>query len=138
MIPRLRSGAAMRLVGGGDQYLIHPVYGPDLARVLMDCVDNEACMNQLFCIGGPEIITNRQYYEIVGELLRLPISYENIPEAGYLAANPQYSGYLCHRSYDLKKLAATGIRLPDMPIREGLRRQIEWLIRERHYAPFPQ
>ena len=133
MIPLLRSGTPMRLIGGGAQYLLHPIYAPDFARVMLDCLDNEACKNQLFCMGGPEVITNRQYYELVGELLNVPVVFEDVPEEGQLAAHPAYSGYLCHRCYTLQKLADTGIALPDTPIREGLRRQIEWLIRERGY-----
>ncbi|WP_349948652.1 hypothetical protein ABFV83_09615 [Lacrimispora sp. BS-2] len=36
-------------------------------------------------------------------------------------ANPEYSGHLCHRIYDLSALREAGVRLPDTPLETGLK-----------------
>ena len=127
LLAELRAGKPMRLVGGGT-YLIHPIYVEDLARVMLDAVGNEKTRDQLYCIGGPDIFPNFHYYTVLGQLLGVPVTFETIPEEGYLEAHPAASGHLCQRAYDLRKLAATGIRLPDTPLREGLKRQMDALL----------
>lgn len=125
----IRKGEKIRLVGGG-KYLIHPIYAEDLVRVMLDCIGNGKTYNQIFCIGGAEIVENARYYEILGEIVGKPVDIEEIPEEGYLQAHPQYSGHLCHRAYSMKKLAATGIRLPDTKLYDGLKKHAEALIAE--------
>lgn len=122
----IREGQPMRLVGGGE-YLIHPIYVDDMALAMLDCISNPRTHREIYCIGGPDIVTNAAYYHVLGELLGRPVTIETIPEEGYLAAHPQFSGHLCHRAYDLTKLREAGVRMPDMPLKEGLRRQVEWL-----------
>ncbi len=111
------------LVGGG-KYLIHPIYAGDLVRVMLDAVCNEKTFGKLFCIGGPDVIENAEYYRILGRLTGHTVTIRDIPLDGYLEAHPEYSGHLCHRSYDLSRLASTGIRLPDTHLEDGLKRQL--------------
>lgn len=125
----IRAGKPLRLVGGGE-FLIHPIYVDDLALLLLDCIANPAAFRQTFCTGGVDIVTNADYYRLLGELLGCPVTVEAVPLAGYLQAHPQYSGHLCHRAYDLSKMRAAGLRMPQVPLREGLRRQLEWLAAE--------
>jgi len=113
-------GEAMRLVGMGT-YIIQPIFVDDLARVMVECVDKEKAYNNIFCIGGPDAVENRRYYEIIGEALGVPVEIDEVPLKGYLDAHPEYSGHLCHRIYDLSKLAGTGVRLPDTTLEEGIR-----------------
>lgn len=115
----IRAKKPVRLVGMGT-YLIHPIHVNDLARVLVECIDNEKTFNEVFCIGGPEAVENRLYYEYIAQALNVPLILEEIPLQGYLEAHPEYSGHLCHRIYDLSKLASTGIRLPDTRLKDGL------------------
>ncbi len=127
LLEQMKQGKPMRLVGGGE-YLIHPIYVGDLVRVMLDSIENEKTHNQIFCIGGPDVIRNRDYYEMIGELMDVPVKIESIDETGYLEANPQYSGYLCHRAYTMEKLAKAGIRLPDTPIKVGLKKHMDALL----------
>ena len=122
----IRAGKPLRLVGGGE-FLIHPIYVDDLALALLDCIANPATSRQTFCIGGIDIVTNADYYRLLGDLLGRPVTIGSIPLEGYLEAHPQYSGHLCHRAYDLTKLRTAGIRMPSTTLREGLRRQLAWL-----------
>lgn len=116
---RIRAGEPMKLVGAGE-YLIQPIFVSDLARVMIDSVYNVKTYNEVFCIGGPERIPNRRYYEILGRLMGTGVKVEPVPGEGYLEAHPEYSGHLCDRSYDLSKLASTGIVLPQTTLEQGL------------------
>lgn len=109
----------IRLVGLGT-YLIHPIYVDDLARVMVDCAENAKTYGQIFCIGGPEAVENREYYACIARALGVELHLEEVPLQGYLEAHPEYSGHLCHRIYDLSKLADAGIRLPDTHLQDGI------------------
>lgn len=126
LLAHMRSDKPLRLVGGGE-FLIQPIYVDDMALALLDCLDKSAAVKEIFCIGGPDVITNAAYYECIGRIIGHPARIETIPLEGYLEAHPQYSGHLCQRSYCLDKLRAAGVRMPDMPIEHGLRRHVEWL-----------
>ncbi len=126
LIGHIRAGKPLHLVGGGE-FLIHPIYVDDLARVLLDCLQNPAAYRQIYCIGGPDVVTNADYFRLLGRLLGREVVIEPIPLEGYLEAHPQYSGHLCHRSYDLRKLLESGAALPDTPLEKGLREQIGYL-----------
>lgn len=129
LLEQIREGKPMRLVGGGE-YLIHPIYAEDLVRVMLDCIGNEKTYNQIFCIGGPDVIRNRDYYEAIATIVGVDIQIETIDEDGYLEKYPQYSGHLCHRAYTLEKLAQTGIALPDTRLYNGLKKHIEAIMAE--------
>lgn len=126
LLQYIRAGKPLRLVGGGT-FLIHPVYVDDLALAMLDAIGNARTFRQVYCIGSPDVVTNAAYCGIIGQLTGCAVTVEEVPLAGYLEAHPQYSGHLCHRCYDLTKLRQSGVRMPDMPLAEGLRRQIAWL-----------
>lgn len=130
LLEHIRAGKPLRLVDSGS-FLIHPIYVDDLALALLDCIDRPAAYRQIFCIGGVDVVTNADYFRLLGRLVGCDVQIEEVPLAGYLEANPQYSGHLCHRSYDLSKLRAAGIRMPTVTLEEGLRRQIAWLDAQR-------
>lgn len=126
LLAHMRADQPLRLVGGGA-HLIHPIYVDDLALAMLDCIDKPAAFDEIFCIGGPDVITNAEYYHCLGRILGHAAIIETIPEEGYLAAHPQYSGHLCQRAYSLEKLRRAGIRMPDTSLAAGLHRQVAWL-----------
>jgi len=60
---KILQGEEIRLVGGGI-YLTQPIFVDDLAKAMLDCVDKPDTYGQIFCIGGPEAVENKRYYEI--------------------------------------------------------------------------
>lgn len=126
LLAHIRAGKPLRLVGGGA-FLIHPIHVDDLALTILDAIANPACFRQIFCIGGPDVVTNADYYRLVGRIIGVEAQIETIPLEGYLEAHPEYSGHLCNRCYDLTKLRAAGLRVPDTSLEAGLREQIAWL-----------
>lgn len=126
LLEHIRADRPLELVGGGA-YLIHPIFVDDMALCLLDCLENPHTFNQIFCVGGPDVITNAAYYQCIGRLTGHPVTIHTIPEEGYLQAHPEYSGHLCQRCYSLQKLLDAGVRMPSTTLEEGLRRQIQWL-----------
>lgn len=116
-------GETLHLVGGGI-YLTQPIFVDDLAQAMLDCVNCPDTFNQVFCIGGPEAVENRRYYEIIGETLGTEVHIREIPLTGYVKAHPEYAGHLCHRIYDLSKLKKAGVPLPSTSLEEGLRKHL--------------
>ena len=126
LLAHLRAGKPLRLVGGGE-FLSHPIFVDDLALAILDSIDKPAAFRQIFCIGGQDVVTNADYFRLLGKILGVDVTIESIQLEGYLEAHPQYSGHLCHRCYDLTKLRSAGIRVPCTSLEEGLRAQIAWL-----------
>lgn len=116
-------GVPIRLVGMGT-YIIHPIYVDDLAMALIDCAKNEKTFQKVFCIGGPEAVENKTYYEIIAECLGVGLTVEEVPLSGYLDKHPEYSGHLCHRIYDLSKLRASGVRMPSVHLKDGIAKSL--------------
>lgn len=126
LLAHLRAGKPLRLVGGGE-FLIHPIYVDDLALAILDCIGKPAAFRQIFCIGGTDVVTNADYYRLLGRIIGCDVTIETVPLDGYLEAHPQYSGHLCHRSYDMTKLRRAGVRVPCTSLEDGLREQVAWL-----------
>ena len=123
LIGHILAGRPVRLVGMGT-YIIHPIYVDDLADTMIDCVCNNKTFGEVFCIGGPEAIENRIYYECIAKVLGVRLKVEEVPLDGYLDRHPEYSGHLCHRIYDLGKLRSTGVKMPSTGIYEGLEKAV--------------
>lgn len=122
----IRNDCELTLVGG-DEFLIQPIYVDDLCRVMLDSLSLNTTLNRVFCIGGPDVITNAEYFRILGELLGHPVKIRDLPTEGFLEANPQFSGHLCNRAYDLTALKEAGVPLPKTSLHEGLQQQIRRL-----------
>ena len=120
---KIRAGEPMRLVGGGT-YLIHPIVADDLAQAMLDCIENPNTYRQTFCIGGPDVVTNAEYFHLVGSILGAEVTIESIPEDGYLLSHPESSGQICERCYTLEKLRQSGVPLPKTSLEEGLRQML--------------
>ena len=127
LLSHLRSGKPITLTGDGG-YLLQALDARDLAAAMLACIDNPKAYNEIFCIAGPDIISNKQYFEILGDLLDLPVAFEYSSEAEHLAAHPDSIIYFCDRVYNLSKLKNAGLPVPSIGIRQGLQEQAEWLI----------
>ena len=126
LLHHMRAGKPLRLVDGG-RFLIHPIYVDDLAQTMFSCVANPLAFGQIYCIGGPDVVSNAAYYHTLGRVLGIDVSIEEIPLEGYLEQHPECSGHLCHRSYTLDKMKRHHLPLPATTLEEGLRRQVRWL-----------
>lgn len=126
LIARLRAGETLKLVGGGH-FLQQPIFAPDLARLILSLAEPSRGNGLILNAAGPDIIESRRYYEIIAQVLGVPLKIEELPVDAYLAANPDSASFLCHRIYDLSRLRALGAATPATPIEVGLRRHVESL-----------
>lgn len=124
LVEMIRNNEPLRLVGGGI-YLTQPIFVDDLAHAMLNCVDKEKTYNEIFCIGGPEAVENKRYYEIIGELLGMTVTVAEVPLTGYVKAHPDFAGHLCHRIYDLSKLKEAGVPLPSTSLYEGMKQTLK-------------
>ena len=124
LLQLIRNKKPLRLVGGGI-YLTQPIFVDDLANAMLNCVDKEKTYNEIFCIGGPEAVENKRYYEIIGELLGTTVTVTEVPLTGYVETHPGYAGHLCHRIYDLSKLRDTGVPLPSTTLYDGMKQTLK-------------
>ncbi len=121
LFEQIKAGETLSLVGGGI-YLTQPIFVDDLAGAMLDCVNKEKTFNEIFCIGGPKAVENKQYYVAMGKALGTTVTIKEIPLEGYLEKYPGYAGHLCHRIYDLTKLKEAGVPLPSTSLEEGMQK----------------
>ena len=127
LIERMRAGEALRLVGGGH-FLQQPVFARDLAELALSVHGCDLADRQIHCSAGPDIIESVRYYEIIAEILGVELRVEEVSVAQTRIDHPEWQSFLCHRIYDLTPLRLAGLKVPNMPIAEGLREHVESLL----------
>ena len=126
LLARLRAGEPITLVGGGH-FLQQPIFVEDLAATILSLAGNAAAHGQILNVAGPDVIESRTYFTEIAAILGTPVDLRSTPVDAYLLAHPEAAPFLCHRFYDLSKLAALGAHMPATPLAEGLRRHVAWL-----------
>ncbi|MBN1371312.1 MAG: NAD-dependent epimerase/dehydratase family protein [Anaerolineaceae bacterium] len=127
LIQRLRAGEPLELVGGGH-FLQQPLLAGDLAETILSLAGNPAAAGQTFNVAGPEMVESREYYRLVAEILGVALEVRELPVDAFRAAHPEAASFLCHRIYDLSRLAASGASVPSTPLRAGLQAQVDALL----------
>jgi nucleoside-diphosphate-sugar epimerase len=127
LIARLRSGEALKLVGGG-YFLIQPVYAADLTDAILSLANLPAAIGGIYNIAGTQAVEARTYYQTIAEALGVALNVQEEPVGSYLDEHPEAAPFLCHRIYDLTRLKAAGGRLPATPLELGLRSQVQDLL----------
>lgn len=127
LIRRVQAGEPLRLVGGGH-FLQQPIFARDLAAIALSAIGNSRAFGQIYCTAGPDIIESRRYYEIIGEVLGVDVSIEEVPVTQALADDPGKRPFYCHRIYSLDRLAEAGLQVPATSIEDGLREHTESLL----------
>ncbi len=127
LIATLRAGTPLRLVGGGH-FLQQPILADDLAHTILSVAGNRNADREIFNTAGPDIVESREYYRLIAEVLGVELTVEEVPVQTTLAKCPDLMPFLCHRIYDLRKLAAAGLHVPATPLAAGLRLHVEGLL----------
>ena len=127
LLQKMKAGEPVLLVGGGH-FLQQPIHCNDLARLILSVIDTPLAYGKIYCSVGPDIITSYEYYEIIAQVLGVPVRFEELPVAQTLAEHPEWVSFLCHRIYDLSPLRLDGLQVPNTPIAKGLIDHTEWLL----------
>lgn len=128
LIEKLKNGDPLRLVGGGH-FLQQPIFARDLAELILSVRGKPRAHGSIFCCAGPDVIESREYYRIIADVLGVGLKVEEVPVNQHLSANPDSAPFLCHRVYDLGKLEAARLVVPATPVRQGLRKHVQDLLR---------
>lgn len=134
LIEKLRAGEALKLAGGG-RFLQQPILADDLARLILSVAGQPKARNRVFNAAGPDIIESRAYYQIIADLLGVPLKVDEAPVTDLLAGHPDMLPFLCHRIYDLSSLKAAGLEAPATPVAAGLKLHTEGLLARRYAKP---
>jgi len=129
LIQKLRAEEPLQLVGGGH-FLQQPMFVTDLAETILSCAGTPEAYNQVFNVAGPDVIESRQFYQIIAELLDIELRIEEIPVDAYWRDQPDKRNFLCHRFYNLQKLHDHRLKVPQTPIKEGLRQHVASMLKE--------
>ena len=126
LLRKMKEGKPIELVGGG-RFLQQPIFAPDLAELILSVRGNVLADRKIYCSAGPDIVESVEYYRMIAKELGVDLQVEDLPVNQALAANPDWRFFLCHRIYDLSPLRLDGLKVPNTPLRAGLREQIRWL-----------
>ena len=127
LIDKLRRHETLTLVGGGH-FLQQPIYAADLARTILSCAGNPNCHEQIYVTAGPDIVESKEFYTIIGEILGVEVTFDEVPVQQFLAEQPDRAPFCCHRIYDMRKVGDHGLYVPDTPLATGLRAHVESLL----------
>jgi nucleoside-diphosphate-sugar epimerase len=121
---RLKRQEPIVLLDGGA-LLIQPADKRDIADACL-AVRSTSSIGQVYNIMGPEAVTTRRYYEIIAEVLGVPLHVASLPSDVYLAAYPDRASFACHRAYSTEALTRdTGFR-PSIPLEQSIREMLAW------------
>ena len=121
LITRLQAGQALQLVGGGH-FLQQPILARDLAELILSLAGNRTVFGQILNAAGPDMVESREYYRIIADVLGVELSVVEVPVGQYRSEHPESAPFLCHRIYDLSKLHAAGVAVPQDAIGAGVAR----------------
>jgi nucleoside-diphosphate-sugar epimerase len=124
---RIQNNSTLTLVGGG-RFLQQPVHVRDLAELCLEISGKPQLHGQLFNVAGPDTVESREYYRILATLLETELTIKEASVADYLQKHPEQSPLLCHRTYDLRKLASAGLSVPSTTLQEGLAEHLRHLL----------
>ena len=79
-IERVKAGKPFLIFGDGEQTSCKPISDRDLARYLVDCIDDETRHNRILPIGGPgPAITPREQGKMLSDLVGREPKFRSVP-----------------------------------------------------------
>ncbi len=127
LIDTIKNGEPLALAGEGI-YLQQPIFARDLADTILSIPGNPGTLQSIMNTVGPEIVESRKYYEIIGEILGVAVKIEEVPVTRTLNDKPELATFLCHRIYDMSRLAKSGASVPKTEVHEQLERHVKSLL----------
>ena len=104
-VDRVLAGKPFLLFGDGELTRCKPISDADLARFIVNCVDDPAARGQTLAIGGPgPAITLKEQGELLFEAARLEPRYRSVPVAmfdviiGAMAIGERFSDWIAEKA----------------------------------------
>jgi nucleoside-diphosphate-sugar epimerase len=131
LLKSMRAGGGLTLIAEGE-LIIQPVWNRQVAAAIGDMALKPATFGQLFNMMGPEAVTTRRYYQMVADILGVPLRYDSMPLAKYRNDYPDKRAFARHRIYDLSQLQNLADHRPAPQLHTALVETVQWM--ERHCA----
>jgi nucleoside-diphosphate-sugar epimerase len=112
----------------GRRFFLLRFLARDLARTILSMEGKSETIGQIFNVAGPDIVTSREYYQIIARLLGVRVEILETPVDEYAREHPEAAPFLCHRFYDLSKLNRTALHIPATCLEDGLRQHVSSLL----------
>ena len=122
---RLLAGEAIPLLADG-QFLIQPVWSREIGRMIGALAGLSKASGGIFNAPGSECVTIRRYYDLLADILGVPLSICPVASDEFCRTHPDKAHIARHRIYDLSALAALGIS-PSLSLKDALSETIGWL-----------
>jgi nucleoside-diphosphate-sugar epimerase len=127
LVDRVRKGKPVPAIDGGRN-LMTPVYAGDIAEWVARSLESPTANGEVFNAVGPEIITQRRYYEIIAEILGVPLRLVAVPSHLFrrrFASPPQFNW---HRPYSCAKVTSLLGHAPAVGPEAMLRETVEYMM----------
>jgi nucleoside-diphosphate-sugar epimerase len=142
-LDRMMKGKAICVHGDGYG-LWSACHADDVARGFVAACNNQKSYGEAYNVSSDEWITWKQYYEVIAECLKVPeLHIINVPTRVLTEINPQRSAQ-CERSFQYPGIYDNSRAREDLKfrceisLREGLERNLRWLISEQKIEPFEE
>lgn len=126
LMDSLRHGAPVIVLDGG-MLLIQPVVHTDVGRACAAALGKNQTFGQVYNMAGNEVVTTKEYYQIVGECIGCPVQFVSLPSSVYVEAFPDRRPFAQHRVYDISKLVRDIGYTPQITVREAIQEMVDWL-----------
>jgi nucleoside-diphosphate-sugar epimerase len=125
LLKSLRAGTGLTLIAEGT-LLVQPVWHRQIAEAIEAVNGKTATVGALFNICDEQAITIRRYYEMICDLIGVPLRFDSISLQDFLTKNP-HSPIGRHRCYQVEKLTGMTGMHPGRRIEDALHESVKWL-----------
>jgi len=126
LLTHMRAGTGVTMLAEG-QLLIQPVWNREIGACIAVIGVNERALGHVYNFTGPDCITTRRYYQIIADVLGVPLRADSISVADYLARWPEKAPFARHRIYDLRHLESTVGYRPYHRVENAIIDSIGWM-----------
>lgn len=126
LLRSMRAGTGLTLIADGMP-IIMPVWHQQIAAAIEACALKPATFGQIMNMSGGDIVTTRRYYQLIAEILGVPLRYDSISLDDYREKYPQSRAFARHRLNDMSKLKALAGFEPGSKLADALKETVQWM-----------
>lgn len=126
LLDHIKAGKEITLIAEGS-LLIQPVWNREIADGVNHIAQMESSFGQIFNFTGGQCITMVRYYEIIADLLGVPLRFESIGLQDFVTRNPDKVHYARHKIYNLSHLAALTNYTPNYRVEDAIQETLAWM-----------
>ena len=127
LINRLKNHQPLLLSNGGKQ-MMQVVNSKDITQVILAAAGNHKTFGKIYNCANPAVITGRQYFETIAELLNVELKVKEISTEAVVSANWGWAITTISRILDMTSLQQDIGYTPSTHLKEALRETLDYLL----------